>query len=263
MAAAGCVTRGTHREVITERDQLQLEKRRLEERVELLEASNESLGSERLKLIDEMEDLRHTRAQLDKDVRRLRRAEEQLAASLRSREAELASRSQDLESLHSTYEELVADLESEVASGQIEIEQLREGLRLNMPQDILFASGSARLNPTGAAVLRKLALRLAKLPHRVEVQGHTDDVPIRSTQRSRFPSNWELAAARAAEVVRLLAGEGVDAVRLTAVSYGEFHPVASNETPEGRARNRRIEIRLEPELDAAAPEQPAGPAAMP
>jgi chemotaxis protein MotB len=111
-------------------------------------------------------------------------------------------------------------------------------------------------------VLKKVAARVRELPHRVEVQGHTDDVPIREDARGRFPSNWELAAARASDVVRLLADDGVDPTRLIAVSYGEFAPVASNETDEGRARNRRIEIRLHPlpGAPAPAPTEAAAPA---
>ena len=110
-----------------------------------------------------------------------------------------------------------------------------------------------RLNEGGAAVLRKVAVQLRKTEHRVEVQGHTDDVPLSRTLAGRWGSNWELAAARAAQVVRLLEGEEIDPRRLSAVSYGSHAPVESNETPEGRARNRRIEIRLIPVREAEVP----------
>jgi chemotaxis protein MotB len=111
-------------------------------------------------------------------------------------------------------------------------------------------------------VLGKVAERIKSVPHRVEVGGHTDDVPIRT---ARFPSNWELASARATGVVRILAQQGVDATRLSAVSFAEFAPVADNETPQGRARNRRIEITLKP-VDvetAAAAAAPPAPGAVP
>ncbi len=251
LPVGGCVGRGTHNEVVRERDGLAAAKRKLEDRVALLEASNESLGAERVALIDEMETLRQSRTGLERDVRKLKKTEELLSEHLRKREAELATTTEEISRLRGTYDALVQDLESEVAAGQIEIEQLREGLRLNMTQDILFASGSARLAPAGQSLLRKVAGQIRQIPNEVEVQGHTDDVPIST---SRFPSNWELAAARATEVVRLLASAGVDAGRLSAISYGEFRPVASNETAEGRARNRRIEIRLSPipEAEGAA-----------
>jgi chemotaxis protein MotB len=110
-----------------------------------------------------------------------------------------------------------------------------------------------RLNEAGAEVLRKVAAQLRKTEHRVEVQGHTDDVPLSPTLAGRWGSNWELAAARAAQVVRLFEREQIDPQRLSAVSYGSHAPVESNDTPEGRARNRRIEIRLMPVREAEVP----------
>jgi len=242
--------------VAVERDRLRGEKSRLEERVVKLEASNASLQAERLQLIDEMEDLREAREALASDGQRLKRSESALKETLAVREKELAAREAALAStevglakLRGTYEGLVSDLEEEVASGQIEIEQLREGLRLNLAQEILFPSGSATLNAGGIEVLRKVAERLRSLPNAVEVQGHTDNVALRPS--ASYPSNWELAAARSAQVVRLFVDSGVGPERLTVVSFGENAPVASNETPEGRAKNRRIEIRLQPAAEAA------------
>ena len=237
LLASACVTRGTHREVVDERDALVIRARDLDKRVELLTASNESLGTERVNLIDEMEDLRQRRRDLESDVARLARAEAELSETL-------ASRDHQLSKLRGTYDGLVSDLEEEVAAGEIQIEQLRSGLRLNLTQDVLFASGSSGLNAAGRSVLSKVAVRLRELRNLVQVQGHTDDVPIRGS--GRFPTNWELAAARASQVVRLLAEQGIAPTRLRAVSYGEYRPIASNETAEGRAMNRRIEIRLEP-----------------
>ena len=145
-----------------------------------------------------------------------------------------------------------------MAAGQIEIEQLREGLRLNLAQDVLFASGSAQVNRAGQDVMRRVADRVKATPHAIVVRGHTDNVPIRS---SRYPSNWELAGARAAGVVRLLEKGGVGSERLSAVSLGETQPRMSNATPEGRARNRRIEITLKPVDAVAATQEERVPAA--
>lgn len=258
MPLLGCVTQGRFQEVSDERDTLLKDKATLERRVEDLERSSESLGDERRRLIDEMEDLRQAQEALDRDVRKLRKAEAELSQTLAEREAALAARNQEVDRLRGTYEGLVADLEEEVAAGQIEIEQLRDGLRVNMTQDVLFSSGSWTLNAKGRNVLGRVASNLKGLPHRVRVQGHTDNVPIRS---DRFPSNWELAAARASEVVKLLAKGGVDPSRLSAVSYGEYMPRASNDTPEGRAKNRRIEIALDPVTVPAKAGEPDGEAA--
>jgi chemotaxis protein MotB len=253
---AGCVTRGTHQEVLDERSQLLDVNRRLDEQVKLLSASNESLGAERVALIDEIENLRETEGTLERDVRQLRKAEAELSENLAARESELASRGEEMARLRETYEGLVEDLESEVASGQIEIEQLREGLRLNLAQEVLFASGSARVNAGGQGVLKKVAERVRSLPHRIVVVGHTDNVRVRSN--ARWASNWELAGDRASGVVRLLVQGGVAAERLRAVSRGQFDPVALNDTPQGRAKNRRIEITLQPEQGASDPAQGAG-----
>jgi chemotaxis protein MotB len=250
-----CVTRGTHDEVV---GALEAENKSLEQRVLDLERSNRALDDERAQLIDEMEDLRQARDVLSRDVAKLETSKRLLTEHLRERDAQVV----ELSRLQSTYEGLVSDLESEVSAGQIQIEQLREGLRLNLSQDILFRSGAVDLDPRGADVLRKVAGRLDRTDHRVEVQGHSDDVPLSPRLAARWGSNWELAAARASSVVRLFEAEKIDPGRLTAVSYGEHAPVASNDTPEGRARNRRIEIRLIP-IEAAeplaAPEAAASP----
>lgn len=239
---AGCVTQGRYEGV-------EAKNRELHQRVEHLEASARSLETERTKLLGELEDLRITSEREGAELSRLKRSEADLSTRLSRREKELAASLEAVDELRSTYEGLLSDLEEEVASGQIEIEQLRGGLRLNMTQDVLFASGSSRVNSTGQAVLRKVAERLKEVPHHVVVEGHTDDVPIRS---SRYPTNWELAGGRAAGVVRILETEGVDPARLSAISRGETQPRDSNATPEGRARNRRIEVTLEPVRDVAS-----------
>ena len=252
----GCVTRGTHREVVRERDQYREEAALRATRIERLEASSTALSEERLALIDEIEDLRQLREELEGKVEVLEQVRGALETNLRESESELVRYSDEVQQLRQIYGELVADLESEVTAGRIEIDRLREGLRLNLSQEILFESGSARLSERGRAVIGKLAERLATAPHRIEVQGHTDDAGIRGSLAKRYPSNWELAAARAVNVVRLLARHGVPPERMSAVSFGEFQSLAPNDTPEGRARNRRIEIRLLPAERSAAAENP-------
>jgi chemotaxis protein MotB len=103
--------------------------------------------------------------------------------------------------------------------------------------DILFPSGSAQLAPNAVSVLQQLAQVLTPLPNAVRVEGHTDNVPIRNTA---FYSNWELSAARAGSVVRVLASRGVDPKRLAVVGFGEHRPAQSNDTAQGRNANRRV-----------------------
>ena len=95
-----------------------------------------------------------------------------------------------------------------------------------------------------------MAGRLTGIAHLVDVNGHTDGIPIRGALAARYPSNWELAGARASSVVRLLEKAGVPSDRLAAISRGSTEPVASNDHEAGRAKNRRIEIRLRPRPDA-------------
>lgn len=257
----GCVSLGEHRAVVSAHE---ADKAALERRIFDLERSNKSLDTERVELLERVEDLREAHSTLQTDIAKLEKTRELLTQHLRERDAQVT----ELSKLKGTYEGLVSDLESEVSAGQIQIEQLRDGIRMNLPQDILFPSGSVRLDPRGTTVLRKVSGRLAKLTHIIEVHGHTDDVPLSARLASRFGSNWELAGARAASVVRLLESEGVDPGRMSSVSRGQWAPVDSNDTAVGRARNRRIEIRLIP-LDAPVETEPApatptgGPAAIP
>lgn len=243
----GCVTQGKHQRIVGE---LRSERDDLKEKVQQLQRSNRALGEERVRLIDQMEDLRQEKETLSTDVAKLQRTRDLLETHLKKREEEV----EKLSKLSGSYESLVKDLESEVASGQIQIEQLREGLRLNLSQDILFRSGAVTLEPYGVRVLDKVAKQLRGMSQEVEVQGHTDNVPLSPALARRWGTNWELAAARAAQVVQLFQKDGIAPERLRAVSYGPYKPVADNATPEGRARNRRIEIRLIP---VEAPEVPS------
>lgn len=239
----GCVGLGSHQEVVGERDALV-------ERLQLLEASNASLSAERVSLLESLEDIREERTALDRNVQQLHKQEAELTSSLLARETELTRQNVEVVRLRDTYKALVEDLESELAAGQIAIQELREGLQVHIADEILFASGSARLGTQGAQILLKVAGQLAKLPHAIEVAGHTDNLPITGVLARRYPSNWELAGARAASVVRLFERAGVDPSRLVVVSHASTRPIASNDTPEDRSRNRRIEIHLKPSRSA-------------
>jgi chemotaxis protein MotB len=255
--AMGCVTRGTHSGMVSERDRLVAESAALEAKLERYKASNASLHEELNALLEEFEDERISRGQLEGRVAALSLTEERLSTELTSTtteleqsKSELAETTAEVERLSATYGTLVSDLESEVASGQIQIEQLREGLRVRVDDDVLFASGSAKLDPIGRKVLEKVAVHLVELDHQIVVQGHTDDRPITGSLSKRYATNWDLAAARASRVVRLLEAQGVKGERLTVASYAEFRPIAPNDSAENRSLNRRIELRLKPFEDS-------------
>jgi len=115
-------------------------------------------------------------------------------------------------------------------------------ISFRISDEILFPSGEAELTDEGLDVLGQLVPVLQASPHRITVEGHTDNVPIAT---ERFPSNWELSTGRATRVVRFLQAQGIDAPRLQATGLAETRPIADNATPEGRAQNRRVELVLQ------------------
>jgi chemotaxis protein MotB len=184
---------------------------------------------------------------------------------------QVAAKEQEMAGLRSTHEELIGALKQEIADKQIEVERVRDRLRVDMVDEVLFDSGVADLKPEGAVVLKKIGAVLAHAADRgIEVQGHTDNVPIRGVLARRYPTNWELSAARATNVVRFLQDQaGLDPKRISAAAYGEHQPRVSNDTDEGRRRNRRIELLLLPlppasqNTSSGAPAPVATPAASP
>lgn len=114
-------------------------------------------------------------------------------------------------------------------------------VQVQLGEGVLFDSGSAELKEGASAVFEPIAKELLSLDNHIRVEGHTDNVPIR---RGPFKSNWELSMARAYAVIRVLESQGVKPERLSGIGYGEYRPVAPNDTSENKARNRRIEINL-------------------
>ena len=165
----------------------------------------------------------------------------QMAAASHQKEAEIAQ-------LKTTYDELVRDMQGEIAQGQIQITRLADRLRVSLVDRILFPSGVAGITPAGLRVLHRVGNVLKTTQGKiVRVEGHTDSVLISERLKSTFPTNWELSTARASNVVRFLQDSvGMDPTRLQAVGLSEYHPVASNATAKGRSQNRRIEIALLP-----------------
>ncbi|MBE7521575.1 MAG: flagellar motor protein MotD [Burkholderiales bacterium] len=142
-----------------------------------------------------------------------------------------------------------------VRSGQVRLTQGSRGLAVEINASVLFASGQAMLQPGSIAPLVSVAEVLASVDNALEVEGHTDNAPIAS---SLFPSNWELASARASAVVRLFIANGVAPERLTATGHADNRPVESNETLEGRARNRRVTLVVLSDTPESAASRPAG-----
>lgn len=193
---------------------------------------------------------------------RLSRSTEELFAEKQAMAAEaerqrqlagqLAEQKSALEKRSAEYEALATSLDREIKAGQIQLTELKGRLTVRLAEKVLFRSGSAAIGKEGKEALSKIASAFKDVKGRIiRVEGHTDDVPIRT---ERFPSNWELSSARAIAVVRLLQEQGVDPALLGAAGYAQYQPVAGNDSAEGRAQNRRIEISLAPPL-AALPTQ--------
>jgi len=141
--------------------------------------------------------------------------------------------------------ELRSRLEKELSSRDVEIERLKDQLSVRVLDRILFRSGEADILPAGRLVLDKLASVLKETDDLIRVEGHTDNVPIGERLKAKYFSNWELSAARAAAVVRYFQyGHSIDPVRLEAVGYSEYRPVAPNESDSNRQRNRRVSMEL-------------------
>jgi chemotaxis protein MotB len=216
---SGCVSTGKYDLKAKEVDSLAAQKSSLEEQVKKLTDDTEALKKEK--------------------------------ESLQAKVSELSPKAQKAEQLEKatqTYQDLAKKLEKEIQQGQIQIKEMKDRLTMTMVDKIIFPSGSAEISKEGKEVLDKVIAILKEVKDkRIQVEGHTDNVPIVSVLKKRFPTNWELSTARATEVVRYLQETGgIDPNLLSATGYSEYQPVAPNDTDEGKHKNRRIEIVLLP-----------------
>ena len=211
VALAGCVSKGDYQKLETDKNgeiaALKKDKTALEQQ----KASLEQQKAESKKQIDALE----------------------------QQKAQLAAASQQDKS---QYDALVAGLTEEVKKGELQVRQYKDMLTVDVAEQLFFDSGRADLKDTGKAVLKKVGEAVKGYNDKViRVVGHTDNVPIKTRT---FPSNWELSVARATTVVRFLQENGIPPERMVASGRAEYQPVAENDTPEGRKKNRRIEITL-------------------
>ena len=155
--------------------------------------------------------------------------------------------------------DLTQALSDQVATHTVSIKMGRDGLVISLREAGFFASGSATPKPETLPTLRQIAARLGATPYDLRIEGHTDNIPIHNGE---FDSNWELSSARATRIARLILDQKLIAPdRVSAAGYAEFHPVATNETTEGRAENRRIDLVVLPraKINFATPAQAVSP----
>lgn len=277
-ALSGCVSSGKYDEAVrdatsarADRDRVATERKELDARVARLSDELHALtvraaerdaalvsagkrGDDLQKSLDEAttmnEQLRAELARLGKDADRLLKEKGALASSLteaRARLDELRRAQSAAEARAKLYQELALKLKKMLDAGDLTI-TLRDGrMVLLLPNDVLFDTGRTEIKPAGKAALEQVAAVMKTIGGRdFQVAGHTDTVPIAT---ARFPSNWELSTARALAVVHVLVAQDVRPEVLSAAGYGEFDPVASNETNDGKRKNRRTEISLVPNID--------------
>lgn len=284
MSLSGClVAESRYLQKVSEVDNLAAEQVALQKRYDALAAENGQLKADQDRLDQSLTALSTEKSRLDDEVAKLSAVRKDLVQDLKSsqneslqRISELRQKIADLEAHNErlrleinglkqdiarvqkakeeevlttskTYEQLLDKMKQEISQGQVTISELKGKLTVNLVDAILFDSGKAEVKSNGLLVLQKVVDILKTVTDKaIRIEGHTDNVPIHGQLTARYPTNWELSAARAINVTRYLQQQGIDPLSLSAVAYGEYRPVASNDNEEGRARNRRIEIILVP-----------------
>jgi chemotaxis protein MotB len=223
----------------------------------LAEGSSHDIQGKLDNAVAENDQLRKELARLGKNADTLLAEKGSLSSALaeaRARLEELRKAQAAADTRAALFKQLALKFQKMIDAGQLKV-TLRNGrMVIQLANDVLFDSGQTDIKPAGQQALAQVATVLKTIKDRhFQVAGDTDNVPI---QNARFPSNWELSTRRAVEVVHFLVSQGLRPEMLSAAGYGEFDPVASNEAPLGRAKNRRIEISLQPNIDelVAVPE---------
>ncbi len=190
------------------------------------------------------------KTELAQKVEKLEAEKTELATAKEELSKDVQAKTGELAQLKGTFDGLQEKMKDEIAKGDIRLSQSGGKLRVDLVDKILFDSGEAVISKRGEGVLGRVGGVLAAMDDKqIQVSGHTDSNPISEKLASQFPTNWELSVSRAINVVRFLEEKAnVPAKNLIATGYGQHHPIASNKTAAGRARNRRIEILLTPSL---------------
>jgi chemotaxis protein MotB len=224
-----------------------------------LESDHAALTGVKNKLDDTVAKLSSDKKELEKDLSSSKGESQQRISELRQKVGSLETENgrlkeeiaglqkakEEVQKASQTYEQLLDKMKSEISQGQVTISELKGKLTVNLVDAILFDSGKAEVKEDGLAVLQKVVDILKTVKDKaIRIEGHTDNVPIRGALANRYATNWELSAARAINVTRFLQKQGLDPMILTAAAYGEHKPVSPNDSEEGKAKNRRIEIVL-------------------
>ena len=253
LCAAGCVSSGKYDALQKQLDETRATlTHQLGEKDGQLKAKDDELTACKTRADQTADDLKRcetgrTKAEADlaatlRDKAALKTSVDDMKAAL----AESDKRKAEAEKRLAETRKLLTQLRSMIDAGKLKVKIVDGRMVLALATDVLYASGSAELSPGGLATINEVTSVLLTIPDRkFQIEGHTDNVPIHN---SRFPSNWELGAGRAITIVNTMVAAGMAPTRLSAASFGEFRPVAGNDTELGRSSNRRIEIVVVPDL---------------
>jgi chemotaxis protein MotB len=236
------------------RTDLEKSERELGEQKKRSEGLQDELLNKNAMVAELQKELSHSQYALrcfEDDIAKSEKEAERLEQQLLDITGEKTRNEVRLAQLKSTYEDLIAKLNAQIENQEVIIKTFEEKISMTFVDHILFDFGKATVTPNGKRILDKVGNSLRNVSARsIRIEGHTDNIPIQEKFRYKYPSNWELSAARAAAVVRHLQEKvGLDPQGLEAVGHSFYEPIASNETEEGRAQNRRVSIIIAPEID--------------
>lgn len=240
----GCVTQGTYDALLARHNDEVAQRKKLQEALELEQAKVDLLSREKEALELRLRELNIEKANLLKDQSQLTNSLSEMQSAL----AELEKRRRAAEARISEFRNLLARFKPLMDAGRLRVKIVDGRMVVELATDVLFASGKAKLSDEGKQAVQEVTALLVTIPdRRFQVEGHTDNVPIKT---ARFPNNWALASARSLTVVETMIEAGMPADRVSGASFGEWKPTSENETDLGRAANRRIEIVVVPDLSS-------------
>jgi chemotaxis protein MotB len=262
LAVTGCVSTGTHRQTLNELEKVRQEQVALNNKFQASERKSADLQQALDRAIQNRATVeaarRHLETQL-KSVQLQLQAANQNQVAIESAKRELEEQLKNLQ----RHPQATAESGTGKSPPGMPDNQAGQGqqapFKITLPAHLLFDSGHTQITPAGRAMLAEITNRLKQdTDSQIRVEGHTDNRPIKPPLQKRFQTNWELSVARATSIVRYLLDEaGIEPTRLSAVGYADTHPVADNDTEEGRQQNRRIEIVLYPKSPTEPGTQPA------
>jgi chemotaxis protein MotB len=253
---SACVSQGTYDALRAEHDEAQTQLEARNKTIRDYEQSTAALKAAQAKLQSELDDAKGKIVDLDARIARFeadravlvkdRSSLEASVTEMTAALAELQKRKEAADARLAEFRALLAKFKSLIDAGKLAVKIVEGRMVVVLATDVLFPSGSASLSREGKAAIAEVAQLLASIPDRkFQVEGHTDNVPIATAQ---YPSNWELAAARALTVLKTMVDAGMPPARISAASFGDSKPAGPNDSPEGKAANRRIEIIIVPDL---------------